>query len=136
MPIEPFTAEVSEANSILNKETIANILKAKKNMHFSIPVMKRLFETFIDSAYVKTQELLKATEKNDIALIKFNTHEIKGAAASLNFNEVTALCRQLEDEETTDPQQDHLSIVKELKKKIDQMYHERHTILDHLSELE
>lgn len=136
MLIDTVTEEVSEKNSILNEETIAAILKAKKNMHFSIPIMKRLFETFIDSAYVRTEELLNAAEKNDMALVKFNAHGIKGSAASLNFNEITALCRLLEEGETTDLGRDKLSIAKELKKKIDQMYHTKNTILSNLTALE
>jgi len=136
MFIDTLKEEASEENFIVNNETIVAILKTKERMRFSVPIMKRLFETFIDSSYISTQELLNAVEKNDMALVKLNAHGIRGSALSLNFNDIAALCKLLEYEENINPERDDLSIAKELKKKIDQMYHAKNTILANLTELE
>lgn len=88
--------EASEENTSSDDEIIAALLEAKESMHFSIPIMKRLFETFISGAHTSAQELLDAAEKNDMPLVKSRAHGIRGSALSLNFTEIGELCRLLE----------------------------------------
>ena len=127
---------VSEENSISDDEIIDAILEAKERMYFSIPIMKRLFETFVSGAYTSAQELLDAAEKNDRALVKINAHGIRGSALSLNFTEIGELCRMLEYGEKIDPEINYLSLAKELNQKIAQIHNIKNTILARLTELE
>ncbi len=122
--------------SNLNDKTIVSILKAKTRMHFSIPIMIRLFETFINSSYLAMQELIDAAEKNDMEHVKLHTHSIKGSALSLCFDDIAELCQLLEDEEKTNSGKDNLSIAKDLQNKINEIYHEKDTILASLTELD
>lgn len=108
------------------------LLKSKRQMSFSIPIMKRLFDTFIHEAYISVQELLAAAEKNNITIVKSIAHDIRGSGLSLNFTEISEICRVLVSVENINTK----IHAKELKKKIDEMYHRKDTILEKLTELE
>ena len=132
---EPLPAkETAEENSIADDEIITALHEAKKRMKFSTPIMKRLYESFVTNAHTDTEELLDAVEKNDRAFMKIKAHGLRGCAFSLGFTEIGELCRMLEHEEKTDPQRDHLSLAKEIKRSIDHMYHTKNTILAKLAE--
>ncbi|QOR61957.1 response regulator [Sulfurovum sp. ST-21] len=118
------------------EEIIHAIMESKERMHFSVSIMRRLFESFLTSAYTDVEDLVAAAEKNDIALIKIKAHGIRGSAMSLNFTEIGEMCRLLEFGEKIEQKIDYLSLAMELKEKIMDIYNIKNSILAKLAELD
>jgi len=129
-------ANTDKEDIVVDNEILTSLCQARKRMFFSIPIMKRLYDSFVTSSHNDVQELLDALEKSDMVLVKIKAHGIRGSASSLNFTEIIKLCQKLENKENTDMEIDYLSVSRELKKKIDEMHDTKTTILAKLTELE
>jgi len=110
---------VSEENATSeHNEIIDNLLIAKERMHFSITIIKKLFDSFVISSHESAAILLQAAKENNIQAIKERAHAIRGGALSLNLEQIAKLCNVLE----YDKEVDYISIAQELKMYIDRLY--------------
>jgi len=114
------------------EEIISNILIAKEKMHFSIAIMKKLFDSFVVSSHETMDKLVNSVNNKDIENIKIHAHAIRGSALSLHFNEIGELCRILEYDDSIDYQ----GISQELKVHIDLLYTKKTELLAMLAEKE
>jgi CheY-like chemotaxis protein/nitrogen-specific signal transduction histidine kinase len=124
-----------ESNQIID-EIMSALLESKSEMRFSIPIIKRLFETFLSTAYTNAKELVEAVKTNDMETLQFKAHAIRGSALSLKFNKIGELCRLLEYGEKIDQEVDYILVATELKERLDLIYHAKEAVLEKLNALQ
>ena len=129
------SASDEDKSSRVIDEITNSLLEAKSEMRFSIPIIKRLFETFLSSAYTNANELVGAAKTNDMETLQFKAHAIRGSALSLKFNKIGELCRLLEYGEKIDQEVDYEEVTKELKERLDIIYHAKEIVLEKLDAL-
>jgi len=110
---------------IEHNDIIDNLLTAKEKMHFSITIIKKLFDTFVVTSHDSADTLLQAVKEKNIQVIKERAHAIRGAALSLNLNEIAKLCNTLEYDEEAD----YIKVAEELKMYLDMLYDSKSEIL-------
>jgi len=123
--VKPLANDSTNEEITLHEDIISNILIAKEKMHFSITIMKKLFESFVMSSYDTMNQLLDAVINKDIENIKIHAHAIRGSALSLNLNDIGALCNALEYDESID----YHDISQKLKAHIDLLYTKKTELL-------
>jgi signal transduction histidine kinase/CheY-like chemotaxis protein len=88
--------KLKEKNDMDEEIFVEAMLKAKEEMHFTVPVILSLFNAFIESAGQSIEMLLKAVEEEDKKLIFEQAHALKGMALSLQFTQIVDICKELE----------------------------------------
>jgi len=81
----------------LNNEIFVNaLIEAKDAMHFSIPIIVRLFSSFIPNAVSNVEQLNEAFDNNDKKIIYERAHALRGISLSLKFLTIAEPCDTLE----------------------------------------
>jgi len=73
-------------------EVLLALIQSKDKMGFSIPIIKRLFESYINNSLLGVEKLLDAVEKNDNQLIKEKAHALRGTSLTLQLNKIAERC--------------------------------------------
>jgi CheY-like chemotaxis protein len=91
------TLKAEEPKSKLNNQMfIESLLEAKRSMNFSIPIIIRLFNSFVENSIKNIQRLIPAIESKDEKVIYQSAHALRGIALALKFNEIGELCEKIE----------------------------------------
>jgi len=75
---------------------VESLVNAKDAMHFSIPIIIKLFNSFIPNAVENSKFLTLAVQNNDKKVIYERAHALRGISLSLKFMTLAKLCDELE----------------------------------------
>ena len=121
---EGFVTEESERvdkvdNDDLDVQVFVDALYlAKENMRFSIPIIIRLFNSFLPNAIKNIEALEVAEAENNIRLIYEKSHALRGIALSLKFSMIAELCDELEYAAKEEKEIDYKSLIVEANRYI------------------
>jgi CheY-like chemotaxis protein len=75
---------------------VESLLRAKKEMRFSTPIVIRLFKSFVENAIKNLQELIPAVECEDRDTVYKSAHALRGIALALRFEDIVDVCEEIE----------------------------------------
>ncbi|HIC79002.1 MAG TPA: hypothetical protein EYP02_07430, partial [Sulfurovum sp.] len=85
---------------------------------FSIPIIIRLFNSFLPNAIKNIEALEVAEAENNIKLIYEKSHALRGIALSLKFSMIAELCDELEYAAKEEKEIDYKSLIVEANRYI------------------
>jgi len=92
------TILMKENREQMIQTAIVNLQKTQENLKLPTKAIKRLFSSFVISAYAHSQEMLVLVGQGDATAIKAKAHAIRGVALTLCFEGIGTLCHSLEYE--------------------------------------
>ncbi|HIP20580.1 MAG TPA: response regulator [Sulfurimonas sp.] len=112
------------------------LVAAKESMHFSIPIIIRLFNSFLPNAIKNIEALKVAQEENNLKLIYERAHALRGIALSLKFSMIAELCDTLEYAAKEEKEIDYKSLIVEVTKDIKYLEENSERIIEKLERTE
>ena len=87
----------SKEENLLNDDIfVESLLDAKESMKFSIAIIIRLFNSFVENSIKNLQKLIPAIDSRDEKVIYQSAHALRGIALALKFNKIGELCNEIE----------------------------------------
>jgi len=95
--VVPEVIEEKRTAQQYSKEIYAQaLIDAKNAMKFSVPIIIRLFNSFVPNAKDNAKKLVLALEENNKKIIYERAHALRGISLSLKFTTLAKLCDELE----------------------------------------
>ncbi len=117
--------EEIKREQMLNDEIfIESLLEAKESMNFSIAIIIRLFNSFVENSIKNLQNLIPAIDSRDEKVIYQSAHALRGIALALKFHKIGELCNEIEYGIKEHKDIDYNGLVNELERYI--IYIKRH----------
>ncbi|CAA6822544.1 MAG: Unknown protein [uncultured Sulfurovum sp.] len=97
---------------------VASLLEAKASLQFSIPIIIRLFESFLTNSLDNVDGLIAAEKEGDKENLYQKAHALRGTSMSLKFNNISELCKTIEYSALDKKEIDYVSLIGEVEKEM------------------
>ncbi len=118
-----------EENTLNDDIFVDSLLEAKESMKFSIAIIIKLFNSFIENSIRNLQKLIPAIESRDEKVIYQSSHALRGIALALKFHKIAELCNEIEYGIKEHKDIDYTKLVNELERYIAYIKKHKQTII-------
>jgi len=98
---------------------VDSLIEAKESMHFTVPIIIRLFNSFTKNAVVNLKELLDARDSDDREVIYERVHALRGIALSLKFKSISEPCDEVEYAIKENRDVDYISLISKIEEGVE-----------------